>query len=46
MKVMYVKLNDLINNIQEVYKKKVKPIHTFYPRIINETAMILSKTEE
>ena len=38
---MYVKLSDLINNKQEDYKKKVKPIYTFYPRIINVTNEIM-----
>ena len=42
---MYNKLNNLINNKKHDYKK-VKPIHKFYPQIINETSIKLSKAEE
>ena len=44
--VMYNKLSNLKNNKKEDYKKKVKPIHTFFPRIINETVMQLSRQKK
>lgn len=43
---MCKKLNVLTNNEKEGCEKKIKTMHAFYPRIINETTTKLYKNEE